>query len=68
LSSEKQIQFLAAAFFKPAFESGFQSVSFQVLGSSLNRLFFIGKVLGWFGRVAEIGFKVFISRFGRRWF
>jgi len=68
LSSEIQIQFLAAAFFQIAFESGFQSASFQVLVSSLNKLLFISKVSGRFCRVAEIGFKVFSLGFSQLWF
>jgi len=40
----------------------------QVLGVFVGDGFFVGKSSGWFGRVAEIGFKVFSLRFGSRWF
>jgi hypothetical protein len=62
------------AFFKSAFESGFQFAGFQIIVLCSTSFLFISKVSGRFGRVAgtapcgKTGFKVFGLRFGQRWF
>jgi hypothetical protein len=74
IGSEIQIHFLAVAFFKFAFESGFskqvlaQPPCGQVLVFLFNKFSFVSKVSGWLCRVAKIGFKFFGLRFGQFWF